>query len=211
MGLETIFFIAILVMSVVIHEVSHGWVANLLGDPTAKLEGRLTLNPIKHLDPFGSVILPLLMSLVPGGIIFGWAKPVPFNPYNLKAGKWGPALVAIAGPLSNLIIALFFGFLASSGLIASQSFIALAGMVVLLNFSLMVFNLMPFPPLDGSKILFALLPYRLRAVQNIMEVYWPFFFLFFMMFLWKFVSIIVIYLAVSTAGFWVITQALLAF
>ncbi len=211
MGLETIFFIAILVMSVVIHEVSHGWAANLLGDPTAKLEGRLTLNPIKHLDPFGSVILPLLMSLVPGGIIFGWAKPVPFNPYNLKAGKWGPALVAIAGPLSNLIIALFFAFLASSGLIASQSFIALAGMVVLLNFSLMVFNLMPFPPLDGSKILFAILPYRLRSVQNALENYWWAFFLFFMLYLWKFVSFLVFYLAAITAGPEVITRALLAF
>lgn len=198
-------------MSVVIHEVSHGWAANLLGDPTAKLGGRLTLNPIKHLDPFGSVILPLMLSLVPGGIIFGWAKPVPFNPYNLRAGKWGPALVALAGPLSNLIIALIFGFLTRSGLVASQSFIALAGMVVLLNFSLMIFNLMPFPPLDGSKILFAILPYRLRMVQNVLENYWWVFFLFFMFFLWRFVSFIVYFLAAITAGPAIIGSALLAF
>ncbi|MEK7587109.1 MAG: site-2 protease family protein [Patescibacteria group bacterium] len=211
MGPEIIFFIAILVMSVVIHEVSHGYTANLLGDPTARLEGRLTLNPLKHLDPFGSIILPLLMFLIPGGMIFGWAKPVPYNPYNLRAGKWGPALVAVAGPLSNLIIALFFGLLARSGLIISEAFLALAGITVVLNFSLMIFNLMPFPPLDGSKILFALLPYRWRAVQTALETYWWFFFLIFVFFLWNLVSFIVINLAVLTATAPIINRAFLAF
>ena len=94
-------------MSVVIHEVAHGYTAELLGDPTARLQGRLTLNPIKHLDMVGSIIVPII-TYISGGVIFGWAKPVPFNPYNLKNRKWGEGLVALAGPLSNLCIALFF-------------------------------------------------------------------------------------------------------
>ncbi|HPI24743.1 MAG TPA: site-2 protease family protein, partial [Candidatus Paceibacterota bacterium] len=108
MATLTIFSIIVLVMSVVIHEVSHGYMAYVLGDPTAKLAGRLTLNPIAHIDPFGSIILPLLLSLLPGGIVFGWAKPVPYNPYNLQAGKWGPAYVAAAGPASNILLAVIF-------------------------------------------------------------------------------------------------------
>ena len=101
MSISIIFSIIVLIMSVVIHEVSHGAMAGLLGDPTARLAGRLTLNPLKHLDPIGSVILPLVMALIPGGIIFGWAKPVPYNPYNLRAGKWGPGVVAAAGPVGR--------------------------------------------------------------------------------------------------------------
>lgn len=156
-------------MSVVIHEVSHGCAAGLLGDPTAKLAGRLTLNPVRHIDPFGSVILPLIFALLPGGIIFGWAKPVPFNPYNLKGGKWGPALVALAGPASNLLIAAIFGlslrFGLTAGLISplAGQFIAL---IVMMNLVLAIFNLIPIPPLDGSKILFAALPYNLRHIED---------------------------------------------
>ena len=101
--------IAILLMSVVIHEVSHGAMANYLGDPTAKYAGRLTLNPIKHLDPFGSILIPLFLLIVQSPFLFGWAKPVPYNPYNLRNKKWGSAMVAAAGPGSNLIIALIFG------------------------------------------------------------------------------------------------------
>src|SRR3989344_4725964 len=103
MPTDTIFFIAVLIMSVVIHEVSHGYVADYLGDPTARLAGRLTLNPLKHLDWFGSVIFPGLLILLHAGFVFGWAKPVPYNPHNLRAGKWGPAIVAAAGPASNLL------------------------------------------------------------------------------------------------------------
>src|SRR3990167_7689780 len=100
-----IFQVAILVMSVVIHEVSHGFMAYALGDSTAKYAGRLTLNPIPHIDPFGSIILPFMLSLLPGGVVFGWAKPVAYNPYNLRAQKWGPGLVAAGGPLSNILVA----------------------------------------------------------------------------------------------------------
>ena len=110
-----IFSLAILVVSVMVHEIAHGWTAFILGDPTAKLAGRLTLNPIPHIDPVGSIIVPLVLSLLPGGIVFGWAKPVPYNPYNLKV-KNGPAYVALAGPASNFIIAIIFSLLIRSGL-----------------------------------------------------------------------------------------------
>jgi Zn-dependent protease len=166
--METIFFVLILIMSVVIHEVAHGYMATFLGDPTAKMAGRLTLNPIPHIDPLGSVIIPVILSLIPGGIMFGWAKPVPFNPYNLKAGKWGPALVALAGPVSNLIIATFFGLAIrqASVLGLSSTMVELSGTIVVINVVLMIFNLIPVPPLDGSKVLFAVLPYRLRYIEN---------------------------------------------
>lgn len=169
--MEIIFFIAVLVFSVVLHEVAHGYMALFLGDPTAKLAGRLTLNPLPHVDPLGSLILPGLMSLIPGGIIFGWAKPVPFNPYNLRAGKWGPALVAIAGPVSNFLIAVVFAVVIRSAtdLGLSGEVVTLSSMIVMMNIALALFNLIPVPPLDGSKILFAVLPYRLRYIENILE------------------------------------------
>jgi Zn-dependent protease len=156
-----IFSIAILIMSVVIHEVSHGYAALALGDVTAKYAGRLTLNPIKHLDLFGSIIVPGLLALLPGGLIFGWAKPVPYNPYNLKNQRWGELIVAAAGPLSNIIIAIIFGVLIRLAPVIglAPSFIDLSLTVVLINLILAFFNLLPFPPLDGSKILFSLLPY----------------------------------------------------
>lgn len=200
MGLETVFLIAILVMSVVIHEVAHGAVADFLGDPTARLAGRLTLNPISHLDLFGSIILPLLMFLLPGGLVFGWAKPVPYNPYNLRGGKWGPALVAAAGPGVNLLLALIFGLLARSGLIVNQSFLAGAGLIVLMNISLAIFNLVPIPPLDGSKILSAVLPYNFRGVENFLHVYWPMLIFFLIFFVWGVLSRIILWLAFLIIG-----------
>lgn len=169
MDITIIFSIAALIMSVVIHEVAHGAVAGLLGDPTARLAGRLTLNPLKHLDPVGSVLVPAIMALLPGGLIFGWAKPVPYNPYNLKAGQWGPALVAAAGPASNLVLALFFGLFLRFGLPAGLVGPAAAEFIVLIvfvNLVLMLFNLIPVPPLDGSKILFAAMPYRFRFIEE---------------------------------------------
>ena len=107
----TIFSLVVLLFSVIIHELSHGSVANSLGDPTAKYAGRLTLNPLKHLDPFGSVILPLLLFLMQSPVLVGWAKPVPINPYNLRDQKWGHIKVAAAGPLSNIALAVFFGLI----------------------------------------------------------------------------------------------------
>jgi len=157
-----IFQIIILVFAVIIHEVSHGVVALSLGDPTAKLSGRLTLNPIPHIDIYGSIILPLLMGLASGGaFVFGYAKPVPFNPYLLRDQKWAPALVALAGPASNLVLAILLGIFYRIATIftdipaeVGQLFI----IAVVINIVLAVFNSVPIPPLDGSKIIAPLLP-----------------------------------------------------
>jgi len=153
-----VFQIIVLIFSAVIHEVSHGFVAEKLGDPTARLAGRLTLNPFKHLEFFGSFILPLSLYLLSGGkFIFGWAKPVPYNPSNLKHPLRGGALIALAGPLSNFFIAIFFGIILNIiGLNSPIS--ALFLIIVYINILLGVFNLIPIPPLDGSKVLFGILP-----------------------------------------------------
>ena len=155
--IDTLFIIAVIVFSVIIHEVMHGVAADQLGDPTARYAGRLTLNPIPHLDLFGSIILPILCAISPGGFLFGWAKPVPYNPYNLfRAPRWGEAIVALAGPASNLALAICAGLL-----IRSQLFPDVTGIlmyVVAINVSLMLLNLIPVPPLDGSKILSSILP-----------------------------------------------------
>ena len=158
MGVEILFLIAVLIMSVVIHEVSHGFAANWLGDLTARLEGRLTLNPVPHIDPVGSVILPAILALSSSPFLFGWAKPVPYNPYNFqRGGRWAEALVAGAGPAANIVIALVFGALVRFGVIPLEA-VNLAVSIIFLNVLLAVFNLMPIPPLDGSKVFSSLLP-----------------------------------------------------
>ncbi len=164
-----IFQIIVLVFSAVIHEVCHGAMADRLGDPTARLAGRLTLNPLKHLDPFGSVLLPLMLALIPGGVVFGWAKPVPFNPYHLKHPDRDGALIAFAGPASNILIAIIFSIFYR--LIGSSVLGELFVVIVIINVSLAVFNMVPIPPLDGSKILFAFLPNRLAHLREQMERY----------------------------------------
>ena len=169
-----IFQLVILLFSAVIHEVSHGIIAYRLGDSTAKLAGRLTLNPIKHLDLMGSFILPLSLFLVSGGrLIFGWAKPVPFNPYNLKKPKRDSGLIAAAGPLSNIIIAIVFGLIIKTiktGIFPAPYSLALFfEIIVLINLSLAVFNAVPIPPLDGSKILAAIIPESAEKFLNFLE------------------------------------------
>jgi Zn-dependent protease len=188
--MEPFFIIAILIISVIVHEISHGYMALYLGDPTAKYEGRLTLNPLKHLDPIGSVLVPIL-GYISGGIIIGWAKPVPFNPYNLRNQRWGEALVALAGPISNIVLAVIFAiairFATSSGL-TSPGFFFLASYLVFINIVLAIFNLMPIPPLDGSKILFALFPSSFQRIRHSIESFGIILILIFIFFLWQFIA-----------------------
>ena len=170
---STIFFVAILIMSVVIHEVSHGFMALRFGDKTALYAGRLTLNPIKHLDMFGSIILPAFLILTGSHFMFGWAKPVPYNPENLSNKKWGTVAVASAGILANLFIAIFFGLILRFSLhnVVSVNFISIISSIVLVNLGLAIFNLVPIPPLDGSKIFFSLLPSSFYKAIAFIEQY----------------------------------------
>lgn len=164
----TILSIAILIFSIIVHEVAHGWMADYLGDPTAKLQGRLTLNPIPHIDLMGSIILPTILVISGSPILFGWAKPVPYNPYNLR-GKFAELKVAAVGPLSNIILAIIFGILFRAGIFPQIQDLLYYGVII--NCVLAVFNLVPIPPLDGSKILFELLPARFREIRQTMERY----------------------------------------
>ena len=185
MQIDAVFSIIIFIFSVIIHEVSHGYAAYLQGDNTAKFKGRLTLNPIPHIDLFGSILLPLTLILSGSSMVVGWAKPVPFNPYNLRNQRWGEAIVAIAGPLSNIVIAIFFGIIIRIGLFPAllNPFID----IVLINLVLATFNLVPIPPLDGSKILFSLFPNNLAEVKEFLERYGMFLLIFFIFFLWQYV------------------------
>lgn len=176
MEITTIFYLVVLIFSVIIHEVAHGLVADSLGDPTARLAGRLTLSPVPHIDPMGSVILPAIMLLASAGsFAFGWAKPVPYNPYNLKNVRVGTFLVAIAGVSANFLMAIIFGlilrFHAELGL-ASGPFLEMLGIIVFVNVILGVFNLIPMPPLDGAKVLFSMLPYRFQYIHDYFERNW---------------------------------------
>lgn len=167
-----IFQIIVLVFSAIIHEYMHGWMADQLGDTTAKDEGRLTLNPLPHIDPFGSVFLPFLLVLSGSPFVFGWAKPVPYNPYNLRDQRYGPAKVALAGPLGNLITAIFFGMLLRFAPLAGNPLlITLLAIIVQINLLLMIFNLLPIPPLDGSKIIAPFLPENIQKFMLSLERY----------------------------------------
>ncbi len=159
--MEMVFTIVVLILSIIVHEVAHGYAANALGDPTAKLAGRLTLNPVPHIDPIGSVLIPGLLVLTNAGMLFGWAKPVPYNPHNLKNARWGEAIVGVAGVATNLFIAVVFALIARYAFSAGMTeFGSVAATIVLVNLFLGLFNLIPFPPLDGFTVLRGLLPFR---------------------------------------------------
>ena len=179
------FAIVAVIMSAILHEIAHGWAAYQLGDDTAKNAGRLTLNPVPHLDPLGSIILPLLLVFSGSPFVLGWAKPVPYNPYNLKDPEYGDLKVALAGPGTNFLLAVFFGlvarFTAPAGAIKQSllssffrgdfetvlgamsgslltSVFVMSVIICFVNLILMLFNLLPIPPLDGSKVLMTFLP-----------------------------------------------------
>ena len=160
-GATLIFELIVLIFSVMIHEISHGYVAEYLGDPTARLAGRLTMNPVSHFSLFGMVIFPIL-SYWAWGVPVGSAKPVPYNPQNLKNPVSGGGLIALAGPVSNLMIAGVFGIIlrAFSAFGAESGFVDALISIVYLNVLLAVFNLFPVPPLDGSKVINLILPGR---------------------------------------------------
>lgn len=169
---QAILYIVILIMSVVMHEVAHGFAAYRFGDKTALYAGRLTLNPIKHLDLFGSIILPLMLVVTGAGFILGWAKPVPYNPNNLSNKKVGTIWVALAGILTNIALAVLFALIMRGLFFFGVTFGPLylfCSAVVAINLVLAIFNLIPIPPLDGSKVLFELLPARFSHVQNFLE------------------------------------------
>ena len=168
--LGALIVLCVIVFSMVLHELAHGGVALALGDTTAKEDGRLTLNPLKHLDPIMSIVLPLASYLM-GGVVFGGAKPVPVNTHNLKWGVWGMALVAIAGPLTNFMLAFGSFLVIELGGVSDQSGIIYTILleVMLVNLGFGVFNLIPIPPLDGSRVLYALMPDGIRELMTKME------------------------------------------
>ncbi len=170
--MNAIFQLLVLIFSTVVHEIAHGAAAYSLGDSTAKNSGRLTLNPLKHIDPFGSIALPFILyiSTAGRGPIFGWAKPVPVNPYNFKDQKWGQLKVAIAGPATNFVVGLFFALIVKF-LVLPEPVGFMFFTVSYYNFAWAIFNLVPIPPLDGSWVLFALLPQRLWRLKAFLESY----------------------------------------
>ena len=184
-----------LIAAVVLHEYAHGWVANYYGDDTARSQGRLTLNPLPHIDRFGTIIVPLLCLLAPGGFLFGWAKPVPVNPRRLRNPRKDMALVAVAGPAMNFVLAIISGILLSVLLSIDPTLqanwppqpdldprrdllgmfllplVAMSLFSIIINTLLFAFNLLPIPPLDGGRILTSLLPYRSALILSRMEPY----------------------------------------
>lgn len=210
--LYIVIIIAVILFSMTLHEAMHAFTSYWLGDDTAKLQGRLTLNPIKHIDPFLTLLLPIMLALI-GAPIFGGAKPVPFNPDRVRFAEWGAALVAVAGPLTNLLIAFVtYGVSVVIGspvelFTASQS---VAGLVlqtmVLVNLGFFAFNILPLPPLDGSRVVYALAPEFVRRIMEIIERF-GIIFVFILIFMFSgqigalLVSIIQFFLGIFTAMF----------
>lgn len=167
-----------LIFAITLHEVAHGWVASFFGDQTARLSGRLSLNPLKHIDPVGTVVLPLLMLMV-SNFIFGWAKPVPVDPRNMRHPRRDMAIVALAGPLSNILMALGWALIAKAGIMAEDAgntwlgipLTYMGGAGIMMNVVLAVLNLIPLPPLDGGKVLASLLPPRMAYRLSVVEPY----------------------------------------
>jgi Zn-dependent protease len=190
-GPLSIFYFLVLIISIIVHEVAHGIAAEREGDPTARMLGRITLNPLKHIEWFGSVVLPLVLILTNAGFVVGWAKPVPYNPENLKRGKKSVALVSIAGIVVNLSIAIIFGLairLAAATGLVSTAFFEIGSIIVLVNIVLALFNAIPIAPLDGFRFLGAVLPYKAEPTMRTLEQYSLPLLIVFLLFGWKFVA-----------------------
>lgn len=188
--IQLLFFFLIIIPSAIIHEYAHAWAADQLGDPTARNSGRLTLNPLAHVDMWGTILMPLLLFVVTGGgFMFAYAKPVPYNPYNLRNQKRDPGLVGLAGPASNLLVALIFGLIVRFSPVTT--FTSLLAIIVYANILLAVFNLVPIPPLDGSKVLFSILPDSAYAFRENLERYGFILLLFFIFFLFQWITPII--------------------
>lgn len=203
-----LFQLIVFIFSVMIHEVSHGVVAEKLGDPTARLQGRLTLNPISHIDPFGSILLPIILYYATDrSMVFGWAKPVPYNPNNLKNPASGAGKIAAAGPISNLVIAAFFGILLRIMGVSLGALPLFFRLIVYINVLLAIFNLVPIPPLDGSKVLFAFLSKTGRGlgIIHFLERYGTFLLILFIFFGFQLIvpliQLIFTFLTGQSAGF----------
>ncbi len=190
--------IFIFLFSVILHEIAHGAMAERLGDPTARMAGRLSLNPIKHLDPIGSILLPLMLIIFNSNFIIGWAKPVPINPLNFRDRKYGSAKTALAGPLVNIAIAVLFGlalrFIPFGSSLFARNLVTVFAYIVWINLLLAVFNLIPIPPLDGSHILFTFLPRSADNLKIFLARYGFFLLLLFIFFLFPIIIPIIAFL-----------------
>ncbi len=194
MNIENIIFVVVLVISIILHEIAHGYAADKLGDPTARLQGRLSLNPLVHIDWIGSVILPFFLVLSGAPFVLGWAKPVPFNPYNMKNPRTGAMIVAIVGPLTNLLLAIMGSLLLHVGIFGAGGNYFLMSLIIT-NIALAVFNLVPIPPLDGHHLLFGIIPTRFNHIKNFLRKYSFIILIIFVMYGWEFISPIIMGLA----------------
>lgn len=199
-ALQLLFYFLIIIPSAILHEYAHGAVAEWLGDPTARLAGRLTVNPAAHIDLWGTILMPLLLFVGTGGqFLFAYAKPVPYNPYNLKNQRWGPVAVAIAGPAVNFLLAFAFG-LVLRFFPADAAIGVFLALIVYANILLGAFNLVPIPPLDGSKVLYALLPSSWYRVKHILDQYGTMLLLVFVLFFFSWLTPIIQFLFAWISG-----------
>ncbi len=186
--LYIVVIIVTILVSITLHEAMHAYTANWLGDDTARLEGRLTVNPIKHIDPFLTIAMPVLLAIA-GAPPLGAAKPVPFNPNRVKYGEFGAAMVGAAGPLTNLALALIVGlFLRFAGVMIPDVMVQIFLVFTLVNLAFFVFNMIPFPPLDGSRVLYAIAPEPLQNIMRQIEAFGLFGFVIFFLLLFRYVA-----------------------
>lgn len=197
--LTLIAYIATLVVAITVHEFSHAWAGHRLGDVTAQREGRLSLNPLRHIDPFFTLLLPLLLIVLGSPVVFGAAKPVPFNPYAVRYGRWGAALVALAGPMSNLGMATFVSlYLRLFELPAVATSVLVS--FVMINIGFFVFNMLPIPPLDGSRVLYAVAPPALADLLDRIERFGLAGIMLVLFLFYQFLSPIIVLLITSLGG-----------